>query len=43
MDEQTTQRIVTELQELLEVELNLTLPDISGSLTALVAARRGPG
>ncbi len=43
VDEQTTQRIVTELQALLEVELNLTLPDISGSLTALVAARRGPG
>ena len=42
VDEQTTQRIVAELQELLEVELNLTLPDISGSLTALVAARRGP-
>ncbi len=41
-DEEITQRIVTELQELLEVELNLTLPDISGSLTALVAARRGP-
>ncbi len=42
-DEQITQRIVTELEELLEVELNLTLPDISGSLTALVAARRGSG
>lgn len=41
-DEEIAQRIVTELQELLEVELNLTLPDISGSLTALVAARRGP-
>ena len=40
-DEEITQRIVTELQALLEVELNLTLPDVSGSLTALVAARRG--
>jgi len=41
-DEEIAQRIVMELQELLEVELNLILPDISGSLTALVAARRGP-
>ncbi|MCZ6617452.1 MAG: uroporphyrinogen-III C-methyltransferase, partial [Gammaproteobacteria bacterium] len=41
-DEDYAQRIVMELQGLLEVELNLTLPDISGSLTALEAARRGP-
>jgi len=41
-DEYSTRRLLAELEGLAEVELNLTLPDISGSLTALKAARRGP-
>ena len=41
-DDESAQLIAAELHALIEVELNLTLPDISGSLTALVAARRGP-
>ncbi len=41
-DDEIAQRIAMELDALVEVELNLTLPDISASLAALVAARRGP-